>query len=104
MPPKKDAPVKRPVPPPAKPGTKPAAVKPGPMAAKATAPGLHPAPEKPKEPPIDLSKVVVSEIQAKGQHPRKLLLHLGRMRVRGRRYQPGGVCPRNGPWSTITPQ
>lgn len=59
MPPKKDAPVKRPVPPPAKPGVKPAALKPGPMAGKTAAPGPPPAPEKPKEAPIDLSKVVI---------------------------------------------
>ncbi|XP_066471208.1 myosin light polypeptide 6-like [Tiliqua scincoides] len=62
MPPKKDAPVKRPVPPPAKPASKPAAVKPGSMAAKAKAPEapIPPLkPEKPKEPPIDLSKVVI---------------------------------------------
>ncbi|KAL8163635.1 UNVERIFIED_CONTAM: Myosin light chain 6B [Gekko kuhli] len=66
MPPKKDAPVKRPVAPPAKPGAKPAAVaaKPAaPAAAKAkvqdTVPAPPSAPEKPKEPPVDLSKVVI---------------------------------------------
>ncbi|XP_053146995.1 myosin light polypeptide 6-like [Hemicordylus capensis] len=62
MPPKKDAPVKRPVPPPAKPAAKPAAAKPGSPAAKAKAPEMAPVPpsaEKPKEPPIDLSKVVI---------------------------------------------
>ncbi|XP_060109048.1 myosin light chain 6B [Heteronotia binoei] len=63
MPPKKDAPVKRPVAPPAKPAAKPAAAKPAAPAAKAkeqdTIPAPPSAPEKPKEPPIDLSKVVI---------------------------------------------
>nr|XP_056722556.1 myosin light polypeptide 6-like [Euleptes europaea] len=63
MPPKKDAPVKRPVAPPAKPAAKPAAAKPAAPAAKAkvqdTVPAPPSAPEKPKEPPIDLSKVVI---------------------------------------------
>ncbi|XP_077779915.1 myosin light polypeptide 6-like [Podarcis muralis] len=63
MPPKKDAPVKRPVPPPAKPAAKPALAKPGTPAAKGKAPEPAPAapavPAKPKDPPIDLSKVVI---------------------------------------------
>uniref|UniRef100_A0A6J0T4W3 Calglandulin n=1 Tax=Pogona vitticeps TaxID=103695 RepID=A0A6J0T4W3_9SAUR len=63
MPPKKDAPVKRPVAPPPKPAAKPAAAKPAGPAAKAKAPEPAAAPpvvpEKPKEPPIDLSKVVI---------------------------------------------
>ncbi|XP_062975891.1 myosin light chain 6B [Elgaria multicarinata webbii] len=60
MPPKKDAPVKRPVAPPAKPAAKPALAKPGAPAAKGKAPEAAPSvPEKPKEPPIDLSKVVI---------------------------------------------
>ncbi|XP_062826993.1 myosin light polypeptide 6 [Anolis carolinensis] len=54
MPPKKDAPVKRPAAPPAKPATKPAAPAP-----KGKTPDTGPASEKPKEPPIDLSKVVI---------------------------------------------
>lgn len=68
MPPKKDLPVKKPVPAPAKPGVKPAVAPPKPAApaakaptpASAPAPAPAPIPEKPKEPPIDLSKVVVS--------------------------------------------
>ncbi|XP_077184633.1 myosin light polypeptide 6-like [Paroedura picta] len=63
MPPKKDAPVKRPVAPPAKPAAKPAVAKPAAPAAKAkvqdSGPAPPSAPEKPKEPPIDLSKVVI---------------------------------------------
>ncbi|XP_032993819.1 myosin light polypeptide 6-like [Lacerta agilis] len=61
MPPKKDAPVKRPVAPPAKPAAKPALAKPGTPAAKGKAPETAPpaVPPKPKEPPIDLSKVVI---------------------------------------------
>uniref|UniRef100_A0A8D0C7T9 Calglandulin n=1 Tax=Salvator merianae TaxID=96440 RepID=A0A8D0C7T9_SALMN len=64
MPPKKDAPVKRPVAPPAKPAAKPAVAKPGTPAAKGKAPETAPAPpapppKKPVEPPIDLSKVVI---------------------------------------------
>ncbi|KYO34598.1 myosin light chain 3, skeletal muscle isoform [Alligator mississippiensis] len=67
MPPKKDLPVKKPVPAPAKPGVKPAVAPPKPAApaakaptpASAPAPAPAPIPEKPKEPPIDLSKVVI---------------------------------------------
>ncbi|XP_042304438.1 myosin light polypeptide 6-like [Sceloporus undulatus] len=60
MPPKKDAPVKRPVAPPPKTAAKPAAAKPVAPAAKGKAPETAPAaPQKPKEPPIDLSKVVI---------------------------------------------
>ncbi|XP_063149750.1 myosin light polypeptide 6-like [Candoia aspera] len=66
MAPKKDVPMKRPVAPPAKPAAKPAVGKPGFLAAKSKAPETAPAPapappapEKPKEPPIDLSKVVI---------------------------------------------
>ncbi|CAM5124206.1 unnamed protein product [Natator depressus] len=69
MPPKKELPVKKPVAPPAKPAAKPAIAKPAAAAAKpkapepaptpAPAPAPAPAPETPKEPPIDLSKVVI---------------------------------------------
>ncbi|XP_075408936.1 myosin light chain 6B [Tenrec ecaudatus] len=58
MPPKKDVPVKKPVgSSPSKPAAKPAAGVP-PAKAKAES-AASPAPEKPQEPPIDLSKVVI---------------------------------------------
>lgn len=63
MPPKKDVPVKKPVGPPAapKPAAKPAV---GPPPSKIELPALVPVivekPVKTQEPPIDLSKVVVS--------------------------------------------
>ncbi|KAK9407114.1 hypothetical protein NXF25_005888 [Crotalus adamanteus] len=71
MAPKKDLPVKRPVAPPAKPAAKPAGPKPGFLAGKSKVPETAPAPptlapEKPKEPPIDLSKVVVNYKEAFG--------------------------------------
>ncbi|XP_045148577.1 myosin light polypeptide 6 isoform X2 [Echinops telfairi] len=58
MPPKKDVPVKKPVgSSPSKPAAKPAAGVP-PAKAKSES-AASPAPEKPREPPIDLSKVVI---------------------------------------------
>lgn len=67
MAPKKDLPVKRPVAPPAKPAAKPAGPKPGFLAGKSKVLETAPAPEKPKEPPVDLSKVVVSEAWRKSE-------------------------------------
>lgn len=62
MPPKKDVPVKKPAGPSiAKPAAKPAAAAAPPAKTKAEpAPAAPPAPQKTQEPPIDLSKVVVS--------------------------------------------
>ncbi|KAJ1160712.1 hypothetical protein NDU88_001205 [Pleurodeles waltl] len=57
MPPKKELPVKKSL---GKPAAKPKAAEPAP-AAKPKAPEPAPVREKPKEPAIDLSKVVVSE-------------------------------------------
>ncbi|XP_068935354.1 myosin light chain 6B isoform X3 [Petaurus breviceps papuanus] len=60
MPPKKDAPVKRPLGPAApKPAAKPAVAPPGKPKAEPAAPLASAAPTKPQEPPIDLSKVVI---------------------------------------------
>lgn len=83
MAPKKDFPVKRPVVPPAKPAAKPAGPKPGFLAGKSKVPETAPvppaaAPEKPKEPPIDLSKVVVSEAWRKSEAAGNPFLSKGR--------------------------
>ncbi|XP_074126142.1 myosin light chain 6B [Sminthopsis crassicaudata] len=60
MPPKKDAPVKRPLGPSApKPAAKPAVAPPGKPKAEPTAAPASGAPTKLQEPPIDLSKVVI---------------------------------------------
>lgn len=67
MPPKKDVPVKKPAGPPiSKPAAKPAAA--GVLPAKTKAEpvaAVPPAPEKTRDPPIDLSKVVVSPWKVK---------------------------------------
>ncbi|XP_051818010.1 myosin light chain 6B [Antechinus flavipes] len=60
MPPKKDAPVKRPLGPSApKPAAKPAVAPPGKPKVEPAAAPASAAPTKPQEPPIDLSKVVI---------------------------------------------
>ncbi|KAM8977926.1 myosin light chain 6B [Sarcophilus harrisii] len=60
MPPKKDAPVKKPLGPSApKPAAKPAVAPPGKPKVEPAAAPASAAPPKPQEPPIDLSKVVI---------------------------------------------
>lgn len=66
MPPKKDVPVKKPVGPPlSKPATKPAAGAPPAKSKAEQAAAVPSGPEKTWEPPMDLSKVVVSARQVK---------------------------------------
>lgn len=61
MPPKKDVPVKKPAGPSiSKPAAKPAAAAGAPPAKSKAEPAVPQAPQKTQEPPIDLSKVVVS--------------------------------------------
>lgn len=61
MPPKKDVPVKKPTGPSiSKPAAKPAAAAGAPPAKSKAEPAVPQAPQKTQEPPIDLSKVVVS--------------------------------------------
>lgn len=67
MPPKEDAPVKKPAGPSvSKPAAKPAAAGAPPAKTKAEpAAAVSPAPEKTRDPPVDLSKVVVSPWKVK---------------------------------------